>query len=81
MNMFNLQDNPWLVAIIVLWSLVWAGIALWESARRGDKKWFIVFLVVHTLGILEMIYIFFVTDDKKKKKRMPTAKPASIAKV
>ena len=74
---FSLQDNPLLIVILILWSLAWAGIALWKSARRGDKTWFIIFLIVHTLGILEIIYIFFVTDDGKKKKRIPASKPAS----
>ncbi len=74
---FSLQDNPLLIVILILWSLAWAGIALWKSARRGDKAWFIIFLIVHTLGILEIIYIFFVTDDGKKKKRIPASKPAS----
>jgi len=57
------------IFIAVLWSLFWKGWALWLAARRGEKVWFIVFLIVNTLGILEIIYIFFVakrTDVKEK---------------
>ena len=46
--------------LLLLWSLVWAGLALWHAARRGDKIWFIIFLFVHTLGILEILYLVFV---------------------
>jgi len=56
-----------LVSIIVpliFWSIIWKGIALWKSARRSQKWWFIVLLVVNTLGILEIIYIFLVAKKK-----------------
>lgn len=50
----------WLVVLLTLWTLPWKGIALWKSARLSHKKWFIILLVVNTIGILEIIYIFFV---------------------
>jgi hypothetical protein len=53
-----------LVLLIVLWSLVWKGLTLWVTARRGDKLWFIVFLVLNTAGIGELIYLL-VTDGFK----------------
>jgi hypothetical protein len=43
---------------LVLWSLVWKGWALWRAAKNDSKPWFIVLLVVNTLGILEILYIF-----------------------
>jgi len=53
-----------LLAIIILWVLYWKGRALWVAGRRGDKKWFIVLLIVNTLGLLEMIYVL--TRKKEK---------------
>ena len=50
--------------VLVLWSLVWKGLALWRAAKRGEKVWFIVFLIVNTAGILEIIYLFLVTGAK-----------------
>ncbi len=50
---------PFLI-IFVLWTIVWKGLALWHSARRGQGWWFAIMLVVNTLGILEIIYLFFV---------------------
>ena len=52
------------IIILVLWSLLWTGLALWRAAKRGEKLWFIIFLLVHTAGILEIIYIFLVTGGK-----------------
>ncbi|MBI5644618.1 hypothetical protein HY970_00810 [Candidatus Kaiserbacteria bacterium] len=43
---------------------MWKGLALWRSAHRNDMGWFIAFLVLNTLGILEIIYLFGVTGAK-----------------
>lgn len=44
---------------VAAWSLVWKGLALWASARGDQQWWFIVLLIVNTLGILEIIYLLF----------------------
>ena len=44
--------------ILLVWSLIWKGFALWKAARNGSKPWFIILLVLSTLGILEILYIF-----------------------
>lgn len=51
-----------LVVMVVLmaWSLVWKGLALWKASRLGSKPWFVVLLIVNTLGLLEIIYYFFI---------------------
>lgn len=45
------------VALALLWSLPWKGIALWRSARNYQKGWFVAILLLQTLGILEIIYL------------------------
>jgi len=50
--------QPWLIALL-LWALFWKAWALWISARKGQKIWFIVLLIVNALGLLEILYIFF----------------------
>lgn len=50
--------------LLMAWSLVWKGLALWRAVKRGEKVWFIVFLLVNTAGILEIIYLFFITGAK-----------------
>jgi len=66
----NVDLTPELIAILIivsLWSLPWKGIALWKSARNGDKKWFIVLLLVNTLALLEIFYIFVFSKKIKQK--------------
>lgn len=50
--------------LLIVWGLVWKGLALWRAAKRGEKIWFTVFLIVNTAGILEIIYLFLVTGAK-----------------
>lgn len=45
---------------IMAWSLVWKGWSLWLAARRGELPWFIALLLINTLGILEIFYIFVI---------------------
>src|SRR3989344_3007478 len=52
------------IAALVIWSLLWKGLALWRAAKRGEKIWFVVFLVVNTAGILELIYLFLISGAK-----------------
>ena len=52
--------------ILVIWIMIWKGIALWKAAQNNSKSWFISLLVLNTVGILEIIYIFFFSDKKGK---------------
>ncbi len=61
-----------LLAVLIVWSIVWKGLALWKSARTDSKVWFVVFLVVNTAGILEILYLYVFS-----KKSGPIAAPAS----
>ena len=53
-----------LILLGAVWSSVWKAIALWRAARNNHLGWYIALLVVNTLGILEMIYIFAVSKPK-----------------
>jgi len=53
-----------LFIVLAIWSLIWKGLALWKAARNGSKPWYIVLLVVNTVGILEIAYIFFFSKKK-----------------
>lgn len=50
--------SPWFY-ILIAWAVTWKGIALWYSARSRQLVWYIVLLVVNTVGILEIIYLAF----------------------
>jgi hypothetical protein len=43
---------------------VWKGLALWHAARRGEHWWFVAILLINTIGILEIIYLFFIAKLK-----------------
>ena len=47
-----------LFILLLVWSLVWKGMALWRAARTGRKRWFIAILAVNTFGILEILFLF-----------------------
>lgn len=52
--------------VIIAWSFVWKGLALWHSAKRKEPWWFIALLLINTAGILEIIYLFAVAKVKQK---------------
>ncbi|MBU0581136.1 MAG: hypothetical protein KKA19_08150 [Candidatus Margulisbacteria bacterium] len=47
-----------------IWSLPWKGVALWKAARNKQIAWFIAILLLQTVAILEMVYLFFFQKDK-----------------
>jgi len=53
------------VLVIVAWSAVWKGLALWRAAREGSKPWFIALLIVNTVGILEILYLYVFSKKAK----------------
>lgn len=55
------------LAVIFIWSIIWKGLALWKSAKSNHKIWFIVILVVNTVGILEILYIYVFSKMKWNK--------------
>lgn len=60
-------DNPGFRAgftLLALWSLVWQGLALWKSARNDDRYWFLALLLIHTAGILDILYLFVFAKNK-----------------
>lgn len=77
MNFFQLTQNQMIeilndpktmtvMMILAAWVLIWKGISLWKAARNGSKPWFVVLLVVNTMGILEILYTFWFSDKKSK---------------
>jgi hypothetical protein len=46
--------------LAIIWTLAIKGYALWHAAKRNEKWWFVILLVVNTFGILELIYLIFV---------------------
>ena len=66
MEQILFQINPYTLLAVALWTLPWKAWALWLSARRGDLKWFLAMAILNTVGILEIVYIFFVAKQSDK---------------
>jgi len=59
------QQNLLLV-LIMLWVLPWKGYALWIAAKRSHKLWFVALLVLNTLAILDIFYLFVIAKKTGK---------------
>jgi len=55
--------------LLIAWSLVWKGMALWKSARHAHKVWFVVLLVTNTAGILDILYLYVFSKKSKSIER------------
>lgn len=61
------DNNLIFLGLLLVWVLPWKGLALWEAARREDKWWFIALLLVNSLAVLDILYIFIFSKRKDKK--------------
>lgn len=62
----NNQLLFWLIILTGLWTLPWKGVALWKSAKNNQKAWFIALLIVNSLAVLEILYIFIFSKKSRK---------------
>jgi len=56
------EQHYWLLILIALWTLPWKGVALWKAAHNKHTGWFVAMLILNTLAILEITYIFYFSD-------------------
>jgi len=71
MEQFLIQ-NQWLILLAILWTIPWKGVALWKAVKNNHKWWFIAILVINTLGILEILYIFIFSKRKVLSQETPS---------
>lgn len=55
------------VVIYIVWTIFWKAWSLWIAARKGSKIWFIALMLLNTVGILEILYIFYFSKKEDKK--------------
>lgn len=53
------------IFLLAIWGLVWKGLALWRAARSEQTTWFVILLVVNTLGLLEIVYLYLVNPKRR----------------
>jgi hypothetical protein len=61
----SLLIHAWIFWPVLVWTLVWKGLALWKAARKNHSIWFIALLILNTIGILEILYIYVFSEPKK----------------
>jgi len=68
------EANPTLFLIIILiltaWTLYWKGMALWKAAKLDKQNWFIALLVINTLGIFEILYLYVFSKKHEEQKQI-----------
>jgi len=62
------QNFGFVLAALVIWTIPWKALALWRSARHSQKWWFIIFILVNTIGLLEIFYLLVLPRLSKEKK-------------
>lgn len=58
-----------IISILAIVDLVLKAIALWKASKNDQKYWFIAILIINSLGILPLVYIYFFQKNGKKAKR------------
>jgi methionyl-tRNA synthetase len=61
--------HPFITLFVIIWSLVWKLIALWQAGKHNHLTIFIIIGVVNTVGLLEIIYLIWLYfKDKEEQK-------------
>ncbi|MFA6158544.1 MAG: DUF5652 family protein [Candidatus Paceibacterota bacterium] len=55
-----------LIILAMIWVMPWKGISLWRAAQRREKTWFIALLLINSLAILDILYIFVFSRKPNK---------------
>ena len=68
-----------LVLLFIVWTVYWKYHALWHAAKEDEKWWFLGLLVINTLGILEILYLYYFSNKpmKHNEKNVPMVPPQS----
>ena len=64
-----LMTHPWIfwvIIFIIIWSIIWKGLALWKASKNNHLLIFIIILILNTLGIFEIIYLTYMHFKNKK---------------
>lgn len=60
--------SAWWVWPLLIWAIVWKGFALWRAAKNDSVGWFVALMILNTLGILEILYIYVFSKLGKNEK-------------
>lgn len=66
--------HQWVIYLVAIWTIPWKGVALWKAAKSDHRIWFIILLVLNTLAILDILFIFFFSKKKEESESQITTK-------
>lgn len=46
-----------IISLLVAWDIIWRGIALWRAAKKQQTTWYVLLLVLNSVGVLPIIYL------------------------
>ena len=58
-NIISFLNRPEFYIPILIWISFWKGLALWKAANKKQLIWFVGLLIVNTLSVLEIVYVFY----------------------
>ena len=50
--------NSLLVLVLAIWTIPWKLYSVWLAVKNDHKGWFVALILLNTIGILEIFYIF-----------------------
>ncbi len=53
-----------ILAVISVWEIIWKGFGLWAAGRNRQPWWFVAMLVLNSIGIIPIIYLFFFQPEE-----------------
>ena len=58
--------NSPIFPLLLVWSLIWKGLAMWRAAKNGEKAWFVFLFLINTFGILDIIYLVLTRPERSE---------------
>jgi len=47
----------YLIILLIIWEVYWKYHALWLSAKKSHRGWFLAILIINSAGILPLYYL------------------------
>lgn len=60
-------NTPYIYSLLIA-DLILRGLALYKSAQKGQRVWFIFLLIVNSLGLLPLVYLYLNRPKRKTRK-------------
>jgi hypothetical protein len=55
------------IAIVAIWDFVWKALGMWRAGRNNQAGWFVVILIINSLGIIPIYYLLTHKEKTSKK--------------